>query len=507
MKLKSISLAVAAASLMSGAHAIAPTGSSGFDTIGAAVNLVTAGASAQDKAVIGHVLNDICSGNIDIFTNTAAIPGTNDTAISCTTTEARLNFDANGDGDTADTTTILFRKLSGGGSANGILPVANGVAPAALYTALNTSNCTQSAPITLLGATGVTPWVCSNVGQQALVPTVGFADTEPALFAAGGPNSIGAFNVADIESTTSFILTFGVQVTKNLRDALQAAQGLTTGSDSLANMPSLSLTNLASLYSGKITNWNTFTSPTGATLSAVAPIAPINDRVHVVRRTVGSGTQATEQALILSNPCGGENLIAVAADNSPLSNTSGGGNFSVLAAGGAATVHEESSAGNTILALDQLQTNNQWAIGFNSLEVGSNNTRFIKVNGAEPTVKQVAGNAYPLWAENQITIKAGTTGYARAFYNNYKSGVALTELNATFNPRITEVTAAISNGLCEAGEECVGYLNPPTGTTLFSNANPTATANRRGTGNNQTPSMCRPAVIQRAAVVEDGKLN
>jgi hypothetical protein len=504
MKLKAISLAVAACTLMSGAHALAPTGAAGFDTIGAALTLITAGASAQDKAVIGHVLSDICTSSIDIFTNTAAIPGTNDTSISCNTTEARAHFDANGDATIDNTpTTVLIRKLSGGGSANGILPVANASAPAATYRALNTTNCTSSTPITLLGVANVTPWVCGATAQAA-VPTVGFADTEPALFAQGGPNAIGAFNVTDIETNSTFVLTFGPQVTVNLRNALQAAQGLNVGSDALADMPSLSITDLASLYSGKTTNWNSFTSPTGTTLSAGAPVPPLNDRVHVVRRVAGSGTQATLNSLILGNPCSSDKGT-IAVDNSPATTTSGTGTFTVLAAGGAATVHEESSAGNVTLALEALNANNQWAIGFNSLEIGSTNVRFVKVNGAEPTLKQVAGNAYPLWAENQITIKAGATGYARAFYDNYKSGVALTELNATFDPRITEVSAAIADGLCGAGEVCVGYLNPANGTALFSNDNPTATANRRGNGNNVAPSMCRPAVIQRPAVVEDGK--
>lgn len=509
MKLKALSLAIAVGSMMSGAHAIAPISSSDFDIVtnsASSVSIVTAGASAQDKAVLGHVLNDICTTNVDIFTNTAAIPGTNDTAITCKATETSVAFDVNGDGSIGtNIIDVQFRKMSGGGSANGVLPIANAVPVAQTFRALNTANCTSSAPVTVLGKASVTPWVCGATGAAALTPTVGFADVEPAQFVAGGPNSIGAFNVADIENSTSFVLAFGPQVTLALRNALQAAQGLNVGSDTLADMPSLTTAELASLYSGTIKDWSTFTSPTGVSLVAGAPVAPTQNRVQVVRRVAGSGTQATLNALILANPCGAANALPIAVDNTPATTTAGTGNFAILAAGGAATVHEESSAGNTILALEALATQNLWAIGFNSLEVGSNNVRFVKVNGAEPTVKQIAGNAYPLWAENQITIHTGATGYPRAFYTNYKSGVALTELNATFNPRITEVTTAVSNGLCEAGEECVGYLNPASGTSLFTNANPTATANRKGTSNASAPNMCRPAVVQRPAVLEDGK--
>lgn len=509
MKLKALALAIAASSLMSGAYAITPA-TSGFDVVvnsSSSVSIVTAGASAQDKAVIGHVLNDICTTNVDIFTNTAAIPGTNDTAVTCKATETSVSFDVNGDGSIgSNIVDVQFRKMSAGGSVNGVLPIANAVPVTQTFRALNSTNCTTTnVPVTVLGKSGVTPWVCGATGAAALAPTVGFADVEPAQFVAGGPNSIGAFNVADIENNTSFVLAFGPQVTLALRNALQAAQGLNVGSDALADMPSLTMTELGSLYSGTVKDWTTFTSPTGVNLVVGAPVAPTQNRVEIVRRVAGSGTQATLNALILANPCAGDNKLPIAVDNTPGTTTAGTGNFAILAAGGAATVHEESSAGNVTVALEALATQNLWAIGYNSLESGSNNTRFVKVNGAEPTVKQIAGNAYPLWAENQITIHAGATGYPRAFYTNYKSGVALTELNATFNPRITEVSTATSNGLCEAGEECVGYLNPASGTSLFTNANPTATANRKGVSNAAAPNMCRPAVVQRPAVLEDGK--
>src|SRR5688572_8049940 len=119
MKLKALSAAVALCALAGVAHAIDPTAAAGFDTIGAAVNINAGGATAQDKAVLGHVLTNLCTGNIDLFTNNTAAQvaagtfvGTNDTAVSCDTTETRLDFDANGDTDKADNTTFMFRKLS-----------------------------------------------------------------------------------------------------------------------------------------------------------------------------------------------------------------------------------------------------------------------------------------------------------------------------------------------------------------------------------------------------------
>src|SRR5690606_34441134 len=134
MKLKALAFAVAASSLMAGAaHAIDPSAAAGFDTSVAAVKLNTSGASAQRKAVAGHILSNLCPGDRDLYTNNTAAQvgagtyiGTNDAAIACAATEASLSFDANGDGDTLDATTVMVRKLTAGGSARGVVPVANG---------------------------------------------------------------------------------------------------------------------------------------------------------------------------------------------------------------------------------------------------------------------------------------------------------------------------------------------------------------------------------------------
>ena len=519
MKLNALSIAIAVSSLMvSAAHAIDPSAASGFDTIVAAAKVNAAGASAQDKAVIGHVLSNLCTGDRDLYTNNTPAQvtagtyiGTNDTAIACAATEASLSFDANSDGDTADATTFMFRKLTAGGSARGVVPVANGAAPAETSRAINTTNCTSQGTFTVQGVAGVQVWTCGATSAAAVVPTVGFSDVEPALFVPGGPNAIGAFDVSNLDTLPTLSLTFGVPVTLNLRNALQKAQSLNEGSDALVDMPSLSRSQVTSLLAGKIGNWDLFETPAGAKLSAQATVPPLNNRVHVCRRTVGSGTQAQANALFLNNPCTGANAIAPAADNTPLTQTAATGNYTVLPSGGAAAIHENASGGNVTTCLNTLQTNNQWGVGLHSLENGSDSWRWVKIDGQAPTAQQVAANTYFDWAENVITVSKaqGANTISRAFFTNFRPAQDLAELNATFNPRITEVSAAIANGRCDAGETCVGYLFPfnAPGAVVpapFDNTVPTMSATRAGVSGSGSPSMCRQPVIQVDSVLETG---
>lgn len=518
MKLKALSLAIAASSLLvSAAHAIDPSAAAGFDTIVAAVKLNTSGATAQDKAVAGHILSNLCTGDRDLYTNNTPAQvaagtyiGTNDTAIACAATEASLAFDANGDGDTADATTVMVRKLTAGGSARGVIPVANAAAPAELSRAINTTNCTSQGTFTVQGVAGVQVWTCGATGATAVVPTVGFTDVEPALFAPGGPNAIGAFDVNNLDTLPTLSLTFGVPVTLNLRNALQKVQGLNEGSDALADMPSLSRSQVTSLYAGKIGSWDSLESPTGVKLAVGATVPPLNNRVHVCRRTIGSGTQAQANALYLSNPCS-PTPLPPATDNTPLSTTTATGNFTVLPSGGAAAIHENTSSGNVNTCLNTLQANNQWGIGVQSLENGSDSYRWVKIDGQAPTTQQVAANSYFQWAENVITVNKAqpANSFSRAFFTNFRPAQDLAELNAGFNPRITEVTAAIANGRCDAGEVCVGYLLPfnAPGAAVpapFDNSVPTMSATRAGVTGTGSPSMCRDPIIQTDSAMENG---
>src|SRR5690606_34037707 len=119
--------------------------------------------------------------------------------------------------------------------------------------------------------------------------------------------------------------------------------GLNEGSDSLADMPSLNRAQVAGLYAGKTSSWNSFENAAGVKLPALATVPPSNDRVHICRRAVGSGTQAQANALFLSNPCGPGALNA-AADNTPATNpANASGVYTVLPSGGAAAIHENAS--------------------------------------------------------------------------------------------------------------------------------------------------------------------
>jgi hypothetical protein len=85
-------------------------------------------------------------------------------------------------------------------------------------------------------------------------------------------------------------LVFGVAITKAFRDQLQLDQGLTVGSETEANMPSLPSSYITSITQGKITRWideevygQQVNLP--ATFGAGVAAGSLTPFVHICRRT------------------------------------------------------------------------------------------------------------------------------------------------------------------------------------------------------------------------------
>ena len=235
--------ALAAAGLAGGnAHALTPE---------AAVDMTfrLSGASAQSGSLKVLIADEFCRQNpsqaerIDIY-NT---PSDGYWAVSCV-----LDGNAPGLGS-LDGTRVLFTKRNAGGSGWGVQPIEAGatIAHMDVLEAFNAGNCDSP---TSLG-TNKFERTCtlnrSNETSQAdpadpadglvwAVSDAGTSDVEPALFVP--PNVPAGFDPFEgpIDNVrASGGLVFGIPVTTNLRDALQAAQGLTVGAEDEANMPSL----------------------------------------------------------------------------------------------------------------------------------------------------------------------------------------------------------------------------------------------------------------------------
>jgi len=320
----------------------------------------------------------------------------------------------------AGKTNLLLYKRNKGGSAQGVNPV---VADAAIdfLKVDNAANCTKVSDGVV--GTSFTKINCLQTeGNPALSnlvkPDFGMSDVDPAqFFGQNTPSGFDPITAADVSKLTvksAATLVFGVPVTTKLRNAMQEAQFGKTNTcvtnaskrETAACMPSLSSAQIASIFTGKLSSWKQLRlGGTGNNLfdNAAAANKPASDRLHVCRRTNGSGTGAQFGIKFLNYPCN-DVATPVASETGALPETVA-----------KAQVHENSSSGVVSECLSELDSgsntvgtsfNNtygvRWAIGLQGTEHNASRSfdyRYIKVDGVEPTLDKVARGKYKDWVE------------------------------------------------------------------------------------------------------------
>jgi len=375
MQLKRLSAALAAAGFAFSGQALAL----GPD-VTAQIQIWFSGASAPDNS-LQNVFTSLCLANtLDVYKNdNVSSPGNNYRAFSCNLNSALIP------GLSTQNPTVEFIKRSAGGSAQGVQPVAR--EQAISFLVVSSANCTETSP-------GSRDWRCSDdqPGEtENKVPDGGFSDVEPLLFR--GPNTPSGFTDVTTADNARLVVNatsatdFGIPVTRNLRDALQDAQGLTVGSDNAANMPTLSRGQIASIMTGRVPNWTRFL--VGGLPLTNFGTPPSSNTVHICRRTPGSGTQATVNAQIMGSPCTAGALVATRAPGLP----------------GGVVVVENSGSGDVNNCMQGKDDSNLWAIGLQSTEQNPTlafDYRYIRVDGVLPTIDNVANGTYSLWGASTM---------------------------------------------------------------------------------------------------------
>lgn len=319
----------------------------------------------------------------------------------------------------AGKTNLLLYKRNNGGSAQGVNPV---VADAAIdFLKVDTAaNCSVVTPG--VAGTSFTKLNCAYTAGNALLsnpqkPDFGMSDVDPAqFFGQNTPSGFDPITAADVDKLTvkaAGALVFGVPVTKKLRNAMQEAQfGKTHSCTKDANrekatcMPSLSSAQIASIFTGKLSSWKQLKfGASDLYTNASAANKPASDRLHICRRTNGSGTGAQFGIKFLNYPCTSV-ATAPASETGALPETVA-----------KAQVHENSSAGVVSECLSELDSGTntvgtsfdqsrypgaRWAIGIQGTEHNASASfdyRYIKVDGVEPTLDQVVRGKYKDWVE------------------------------------------------------------------------------------------------------------
>lgn len=422
-------------------------------------------------------------------------------------------------------TTVSFTKESNGGSNEGTFY------PAAQQT-LAFFDATQ------------TPTGCSDVGaiaagtywthQQAIkdeqdgcsgaiaqiIPDVGVADEDPALFNIG-QQAISAALINKLNTTPLFQNQFAVAVTLNLYRALQRAQGLTLD-DTLANMPTLTRAEIAGLYNGTISSWSQILAPNGAAInsSAFTNGATISSTVYLCRRGDNSGTNVSADVYFLHNRCSytpsSGNLSPVATPmlkvtsgvSTPCTGLPSGqtaenngctwaaANIADTVFGGAATGDVVSclnahSVGNTTFAFGHLGATSKFddPLGIEATgEPGTSHFRYIAIGGAKPTVVGMANGTYDYAMDNVENLWTGLSGNPLAVGNFlgtlFQSTTALTDIlvaqpNAQNSSKVADANF-ITGGLVDAFN--AGSLNAPPVTAAAVTANPASAFTYFATG-------------------------
>ena len=251
-----------------------------------------------------------------------------------------------------------------------------------LGSALIFQNCNKGSTVT---ATNTSPYVTQAVADM------GFADVEPRLLTTG-PSQ---FNNLTIFPGNAVI--FGIAVSKTMYTALQTSQGL-PNNDLPTSMPTLQKQDVAAVFNGSITQ------PTQLGLTA-----PADNNLVVVRRSSTSGTQAFAAAYFLNSQLNGTTpkcvtgadlFVAITTSTcGPTNGTPPPAGYQIFA-GGSTELNKS--------CLNAADAAGRHAIGLVSTElppITSDGYRFVKLNGARPSLYAAFNGQYDYVAESTLVYR------------------------------------------------------------------------------------------------------
>lgn len=499
MKVKSLIAAVALATGASQVFALAPGASIDLE-----MNL--SGATAMDIQFTKYI-TDVCTpGTLDSF----FVDDDSSRAFSCTVDSSQVP-------GLSGNLNVLFRKASGG-SSQGVGPVATG---ATNIPGINLALC---------GGVVNNEWDCGTTSTITVQAMVGVSDVEPSMFSIsenGGQPITGPFaSGGPFPINTQ---TFGIVVTPRLYRSLQAAQGLTTTSDDVSQMPSLSRTTVAALFSGQVDTWSQMVDASGTGLDGQG--FGLTGYVEVCRRTQGSGTQAQFNAFYMGLPCsyrGASDLSYVGL--TPTTDSAGGPNNITRPQIGPVVLpgpytHEASGSSDLGKCLTDLNTAGRDGLGIQSLEkvdegrTDRNAFKYIKIDGNAPTLDNVhagvyrnvasasiqwntvvSGNADRLALAQGLRDTAQNVGDVRSFNLSLQDDDPGTANDDRPGPglfRTTEILDATqANGLADVGSMAIGGAAGAVADDVFDETNPVTPWNQRLSD----PVTCSVPVLGGAAI-------
>jgi hypothetical protein len=386
MQVRLIALAAAAVAAAP-AFALTPAQIAADRAAGTLKEVVLHGGSAQSNLVAGFMGEDCATGTLDTYQDTSTA-GKNYKAYACL-----LKSAVPGSGGWPANTPVLLYKRDVGGSIFGVNPIA-----------LQWQEDNMVVDTTCTSA-GTNLYNCGNVELRQAI--AGISDVEPALFNAtmtNGTQTGVAFNLPSgtddngnawsvlstaqingLDSAAANQTIFAVAVNNDLRNAMQAAQGLTVGSTSTADMPTMPRAFYAAAVSGFVKSGDAVLPGWDALTGVSSDNAK---QVNICRRANGSGTQASSNLFFLeagtiSSTANGvlyplpDNGVAIAVSGHPLA------------------IVENSSTGTAITCISGAPAG-AYVIGIISYEnIPSGNWSFVRIDNQPPSQATARVGAYP----------------------------------------------------------------------------------------------------------------
>lgn len=481
---------------------------------GTLVTLYVSGATATDNALenlfkIDDASFRVCLPNtLDIYYFKSASGSASQRALTCT-----AGF--SGTGVTSGTTKLALLKESAGGSANGIINPAANTALSFIDIVNGGSNfATACATVTGTGATlpsstgtfntrdcghVLASSTASSVTRTSFVPQAGISDVDPATFVGTGGVTT-AHDAALTRKRTSVAVTFNPVVSVPMFTALQRAYSYigasaTESTASVSTVPSLPSATLRAIFNGSSALNANEVSVNGVKLSTVLTgLADTSGDIYVCRRGDTSGTQTSFKLHFLGQGCNKNvagNIQFVAPDTASCTTsgcTWGSTYFNDYVFAG-------SGSGDVRACLDYHSSQGRLAVGVASTEAkpgtSSNRYRYIKVDGAEPTLKAVMEGRYSFFTENTFNDKFPSTSASGSqtlwdkLYSSVGNSVAISELNRTW--RNSVALTATDDGTADTGILDVASSSNATAiTNLFNDGAITGTEVRATPVNSQT---------------------
>lgn len=369
----------------------------------AATTITFSGATAVEKQFRSYITT-LCSGVAGERRDSAGSAET----YTCNLSAAGATLLASFGGTLAAGEALIIQKENGGS-----------------YTGVGPVDRAETVKVVNIASCGVGSSSCTLTTATA---QIGISDAEPTIHELAVNNPSGGDesfpNLAIGPELAVNAQTFGVVVTKDLRDALQAVQGLTIGSEEVAQMPNLSSALIANLFAGQIGTWGTLTDAAGNGLNALTSTNAACDKdgalagdnnscsvesntVEVCLRSPGSGTGSVLNTHIMRNPWAyrGVNTNQFEfAGLTPSDDSDGTNNNNPSFPFPGPWAHHNVGSSDMGRCLTNLWNANRTAIGYQSLEkvdegrTNRNAFKYIRVDGVAPTLENVQNGSYRLWA-------------------------------------------------------------------------------------------------------------